>query len=154
MPQKKHLISIILIAIASHFFAACDEGNQSTGRAEPATSSGEPVLSWPATRATAEGGFEITLNPSNGEIEENKHFTLDVTVNSTKGELKHLTVKVDGDMPAHGHGMNTKPEGTPLSSASYRVEGMLFHMGGDWVITADVECDGKTERALFPITIQ
>jgi hypothetical protein len=37
-------------------------------------------------------------------------------------------------MPAHGHGMPTRPEVTAdLGDGDYRVEGMAFQMGGYWI---------------------
>lgn len=154
MQNSKRILSIILLGIGFHFLAACGENKKTVSDDEPAAPSSGPVLSWPATRSTAKGSYEVTLTPSNGEIMQNKHFTLDVTLKAKKGGLENVTVVVDGDMPAHQHGMNTKPELTARSASESRVEGMLFHMGGDWVITVDITRDGKKEQALFPISVE
>ena len=47
-----------------------------------------------------------------------------------------------------------KPEVVAQGSLQYRVEGMVFHMSGDWVIMVDVARDGKTERAAFPVSVE
>jgi len=57
-------------------------------------------------------------------------------------------------MPAHGHGMNTQPEVVAGKEGDYRVDGMLFHMAGEWVITVEVGSQGKMERASFPVQIE
>ena len=77
-----------------------------------------------------------------------------MTVEAKSGKTENLSVLVDADMPAHKHGMNTKPETISKSSTSYRVDGMALHMAGDWVITVDVTRDGNTERATFPVSVE
>jgi hypothetical protein len=51
-------------------------------------------------------------------------------------EQEVALLAIDATMPAHGHGMNYKPEiversHTPQTSY-YRAEGLLFHMPGEW----------------------
>ena len=94
------------------------------------------------------------MNPTGGEIVENKHFSPDLHVKSTVTTAGVLEVKVDADMPAHGHGMNTQPEVVAGKEGAYRVDGMLFHMAGEWVITVEVGSQGKMERASFPVQIE
>ena len=43
-------------------------------------------------------------------------------------------VAVDGDMPAHGHGLPTRPLVRELGGGSYVIEGMKFQMGGHWYV--------------------
>ena len=63
-------------------------------------------------------------------------------------------VTVDGDMPAHGHGMPTVPEVTAdLGGGDYRVEGMQFQMGGYWVIDITVTAGGQTDRIRFGLDL-
>ena len=84
----------------------------------------------------------------------NQHFSVDVELEAKDGESAGITVSVDADMPAHRHGMNTKPEVSAIDGAGYRAEGMLFHMGGDWVIKVDVTRGGTTESASFPVSVE
>jgi len=154
MKNTKRILSIIILGIGFHFLAACGENKKAESDDQSAAPSNGPVFSWPATRSTAEGSFEVTLAPSNNKITQNKHFILNVILKAKKGGLENVTLVVDGDMPAHQHGMNTKPELTAKSASEYWVEGMLFHMGGDWVISVDITRDGKKEQALFPISVE
>jgi hypothetical protein len=68
--------------------------------------------------------------------------------------VEGATVVVDGDMPAHGHGMPTQPEVTAdLGSGDYRVDGMAFQMGGYWVVDVRVSADGETDTIHFGLDL-
>jgi hypothetical protein len=43
-------------------------------------------------------------------------------------------IRVDGDMPAHGHGLPTRPQVRSLGGGRYEVLGMKFQMGGRWYV--------------------
>ena len=63
-------------------------------------------------------------------------------------------VTVDGDMPAHGHGMATQPEVTAdLGGGDYRVEGMEFQMRGYWVIDVTVTANDQTDIIHFGLDL-
>ncbi|MGI9591600.1 MAG: cytochrome c peroxidase [Myxococcota bacterium] len=60
------------------------------------------------------------------------------------------TIAFDGGMPAHGHGFATAPRVTrELGDAEYLVEGVRFHMPGDWELRAVVtDATGRDGAAL------
>jgi hypothetical protein len=63
-------------------------------------------------------------------------------------------VTVDGDMPAHGHGMPTEPQVTAdLGDGDYLVEGMSFQMGGYWIVDVTVTYDGETDLVRFGLEL-
>jgi hypothetical protein len=63
-------------------------------------------------------------------------------------------VTVNGDMPAHGHGMPTQPEVTEdLGAGDYLVEGMSFQMGDYWVVDVSVTFDGQTDLVRFGLDL-
>jgi YtkA-like protein len=63
-------------------------------------------------------------------------------------------VTVDGDMPAHGHGMPTLPEVTAdLGGGDYRVEGMEFQMGGYWIVDVTVTSADQTDTIRFGLEL-
>jgi hypothetical protein len=45
------------------------------------------------------------------------------------------TIRVDGDMPAHGHGLPTRPRVVARGGGRYDVQGMKFQMGGHWYVS-------------------
>jgi hypothetical protein len=68
--------------------------------------------------------------------------------------IEGAAVSLNGDMPAHGHGMPTQPQVTAdLGGGDYRVEGMSFQMGGYWVVDVTVTADGQTDLIRFGLDL-
>ena len=141
-----------LIVLCAIFLVSCDDKSKSVDADPPAQSAVSE--NWPVTVVSDGGGYSVTMKPSEGEIQWNKHFGVGLSITPKKPTAGPLKVVVDADMPAHRHGMNTKPELFEQGDLSYRVEGMLFHMKGDWVISVEVSGDGSTERAEFPVLVE
>lgn len=60
--------------------------------------------------------------------------------------VEDANVQVTGGMPEHNHGLPTSPQVTEhLGDGRYRVEGMRFHMNGQWEIKISVKRDGLDE---------
>ena len=139
-----------IIAVCTALLVGCEQKEQAS---DDPPDSGTPTAAWPATKKTERGSYSVTVNPTKGAIDLNKHFSLDVTIEASDG-ADSLQVKVDADMPAHQHGMNTQPELSEKGDSTYQVDGMLFHMSGEWVIMVDVTRAGRTERASFPVQVE
>lgn len=120
----------------------------------PAPTPSNLAQSWPAKKPTNGGSFTVQLRPIGPAIPNNAHFSLDVLVEPTASAASPVSVVVDADMPSHGHGMNTTAETKLVDAHRYRTDGMLFHMGGEWVITVEVATATGKERAHFPVTIE
>ena len=53
--------------------------------------------------------------------------------------IENAMVRMTGGMPAHNHGLPTDPVVTEyLGNGDYRVEGVRFHMQGDWVLVVTI----------------
>lgn len=96
----------------------------------------------------------VTIRPESGSIVRNEHFSVEVLLEPGAGAGKPVSVLVDADMPAHRHGMNTKPEIVHEGGNRYRAKGMLFHMAGEWLITVEVSAGTTQERVSFPVLIE
>lgn len=70
-------------------------------------------------------------------------FGLVVTLCPARAELR----AVDATMPAHRHGMNYRPSVERLADGRWQVDGLLWHMAGEWRLQLEVAMDGRT-RAL------
>ncbi len=53
--------------------------------------------------------------------------------------------RVDATMPAHGHGMNYRPQVTALGSGRFRADGLLLHMPGRWMLAFSVGAGSSRE---------
>jgi hypothetical protein len=76
-------------------------------------------------------------------------------IETTDGEpVEGAIVGLNGDMPAHGHGMPTEPQVTgDLGGGDYRVEGMAFQMGGYWIVDVTVTAGGQTDLIRFGLEL-
>jgi hypothetical protein len=158
MIDPMRILSFLFAVSCLIVLGACGEGEEG-GESPPPdlgrAAAGPATTSWPSTKSSDRGGFEVSVQPVGGVIELLEHFSLDVTVVPMRdGGAGGMRVMVDADMPAHRHGMNTKPEIIEVGPGHYRVSGLLFHMAGDWVIMVDVSGDGQSERASFPVSVE
>jgi len=105
------------------------------------------------------GTYTVRWRPSGGVVPKNEPFELDVWVfrNGAEGEppvpVPGAIVLVSGWMPDHGHGMIRSPRSTDNGDGSYRVAGMLLHMGGFWELFLDLIVDDVSERAQFELEL-
>lgn len=64
------------------------------------------------------------------------------------------TIEADGGMPQHDHGLPTRPRITKeLGNGDYQLDGIRFHMRGDWELTFTVEAEGKTDTVVVKVTL-
>jgi hypothetical protein len=106
--------------------------------------------------ATEQGLFQTSYaaqyNPM--PINQIQSWTLHVT--SPDGQpVENAQIRVDGDMPRHGHGLPTKPEVTRyLGNGDYLVEGLKFHMPGWWVVDFHIDADGQSDKVRFNLLLK
>ena len=65
-------------------------------------------------------------------------FALELQICRDGAPLSPGRLRVDADMPAHGHGMNYRARVRERGAGRYTVDGLLFHMPGDWRVRIDV----------------
>jgi len=81
-----------------------------------------------------------------GRIPMARHFSLDVQLCDRGGVSGAQLAKADADMPAHKHGMNYRPTIKPLGNGRFRVDGMMFHMAGEWQLAFEVQAGKEITR--------
>jgi hypothetical protein len=63
-------------------------------------------------------------------------------------------IGVYGDMPAHRHGLPTRPKVTEnRGEGDYLIEGVKFTMPGRWQLILIITADGKRDKAKFNIDL-
>lgn len=74
-------------------------------------------------------------------------------------DLSKLQLKAfDARMPAHNHGMTTKPKISAIKAPTgagrqFRVDGVMLHMPGDWVLQFDIGYGGNDKVVSVPVRI-
>ena len=120
------------------------------------TGSGPPPetaeASW-QTAVTRKATYEVSWRPSASTVPLNQHFDVEVRVNKGGTPVEDAAVVLRCDMPEHGHGMNVVPQSAEAGGGLYRVEGVLLHMRGRWVMTIDVLVDGSAESTEFELQL-
>ena len=86
-------------------------------------------------------------------IEVGAPFTLVMNVCTRRGDGAEL-LRVEATMPEHKHGMNYTPTIVVIGNGRYRVEGMLFHMPGEWELAFDVRSGEEIERLTHDIVLK
>jgi hypothetical protein len=95
----------------------------------------------------------VALRPEPLQIEVGQPFSLIMNVCSKRGESAEL-LSLDATMPAHKHGMNYAAKIVPGVNGRYRVEGLVFHMPGEWELVFDVRFGGETERLAHGLVVR
>lgn len=106
--------------------------------------------------ATSWGTFYVQVTPQPNPIPLNQMFTLSIAVSQADDHAMAAagtTVAVDARMPAHNHGMNLQPRVTAIGDGTFRADGLLLHMPGQWELYVDVTRAAEMERATFVIDL-
>ena len=105
---------------------------------------------------TDNGFFLASYESSPSVIPLNKIHTWTLTVQTADGNpVTDAVITVKGDMPAHMHGLPTKPIITEGNQQGvYKANGMKFNMPGWWVITFHIMSGGKSDMATFNLIVQ
>ena len=133
----------------------------SAGRAQtPHAHHMEPAARVPTARlpnsiVSEGGGFAITLATSPSPIRLNEPFELTVLVRALAPDSRgSLSVTVDAEMPAHRHGMNTRPDREQLGEGRFLFRGLLFHMAGTWEVVIDAAQGRVRDRGIARLVIE
>jgi len=105
---------------------------------------------WVSSRGVYIVSFESSLEP----IEINRIHSWILHITSDGEPVTGASLAVSGGMPAHDHGMPTRPRVTAeLGNGEYRLEGMRFHMGGDWEVSIEIKANGKSDTVVVTLAL-
>jgi hypothetical protein len=115
------------------------------------TSATADELRWTSQRGLFTVSYRSELRP----IQINKLHAWVVHIETAAGRpLVGATIEVSGGMPMHNHGLPTRPRVTAeLGGGDYRVDGMRFHMTGQWEITLRISADGKSDTVVIALNL-
>lgn len=115
-----------------------------------------PKAAGQQTLATYSGTYTITATPKLDPLVINEIHEWTLHVENAGGRpVENARIMVEGDMPAHQHGLPTQPQVTEnLGNGDYLVEGMKFNMPGEWELTFTVTADDGSDAATFELVLE
>ena len=115
------------------------------------TGSAADEVSWTSQRGMFVVSYQSGLEP----IQINKLHAWLIHIENAAGEpVVGATVEATGGMPVHNHGLPTRPRVTAeLDGGDYQLDGMRFHMAGQWEITLSINADGNTDTVVIELTL-
>lgn len=72
-------------------------------------------------------------------------------VDAIGAPISDAAISLSGGMPAHGHGLPTKPIITAIGDGEYLVEGLKFSMMGSWELNFEIKSKEVSDTAKFTI---
>jgi len=83
-----------------------------------------------------------------------RHFLVEVQLCDGAGPSPATLSRIDATMPAHRHGMNYRPRIRQVGAGRFRVEGMMFHMSGDWRLEFELTAGTEVQRLFHDLAIR
>jgi len=101
------------------------------------------------------GDLVVTYSVPDGAVEINRMHSWVLHVESATGTpITGAAIEVDGGMPAHDHGLPTRPRVTrEIGNGDYQLDGLRFHMGGYWEIVVTVSTNAGVETIVIPLKL-
>ena len=115
-----------------------------------------PGPDYATTRASDAGRFHVSFRADADPVPVGRLHTWTLHVTRADGApVTNATIKVDGDMPQHGHGLPTRPRVTRhLGNGDYLIEGIKFQMGGWWVMEFTITAQARKDVAKFNLLLK
>jgi len=107
--------------------------------------------SWISQRGVFAVSYQSDLEP----LQINKLHAWIIHIEDATGEaVVGAQVEASGGMPVHNHGLPTRPRVTAeIGNGDYRLDGLRFHMAGEWEITISITVDGKTDTVVVDVML-
>jgi hypothetical protein len=101
-------------------------------------------------RASAGGLYAASLEPTE-PLRTRRMQTVRLLVRTAgQAPVEGASIRVDGGMPEHGHGLPTTPRVTRSPEpGTYQVDGLKFNMGGWWELRFRVASAVGTDSVTF-----
>lgn len=109
----------------------------------------------PLSAVSQPPGLHVSMYSELQPLTINQMHSWVIEVQDTQGEpINDAEILVEGGMPLHNHGLATSPQVTgALGEGRYQLQGMRFHMNGDWQLRLQIEHDGVTYQTTFNLTL-
>lgn len=98
--------------------------------------------------------YVLSYRTKPAKLAVSQHFVVEMAVCPKSGQPAPESVRVDGFMPEHNHGMNYRPVVKPGEGGRYLADGLMFHMPGKWDFIFEIRGAGRTDRVTHSIMLQ
>ena len=107
------------------------------------------------TRMSGSKRFRVTMRSNINPVPLSQIHSWTLHLETPEGvAIDDAQIGVYGDMPAHRHGLPTRPKVTEnLGGGDYLIEGVKFTMPGRWQLILIITADGKRDKAKFNIDL-
>lgn len=104
---------------------------------------------------SSNGSFKVSYSSKVMPIPINQIHQWVLLIENAEGKpVSDANIELQGGMPLHDHGLPTNPVATEyLGEGNYLIEGIRFHMMGDWEITLEISQGGHRETVLISLKI-
>lgn len=99
--------------------------------------------------------YRVGYTSATEPIEINEIHAWVLHVETADGEpVRDADITIEGGMPAHDHGLPTRPMVTEaLGDGDYRIGGMRFHMSGEWELEITIDAAPGRDVCTIPLTL-
>lgn len=146
--RKSQFLIILLCVLLAVLPVACSK------------SSAAPTVAAPKGATQAEklsdaGLFKVSYRSALDPISINETHSWTLHIATPDGApVNDAEIRINGGMPAHGHGLPTRPQVTKaLGNGDYLIEGFKFQMGGLWEVRFDITAGGQSDSVTFEFTL-
>ncbi|OFE13531.1 hypothetical protein PHACT_10600 [Pseudohongiella acticola] len=104
---------------------------------------------------TQPAGLHVHMQSELDPLVINQMHSWIIRVEDAQGNpVSDADIRVDGGMPEHNHGLATRPQITAnLGEGDYRLEGVRFHMNGEWELRLQIDHAGVTYQTALTLTL-
>lgn len=108
-----------------------------------------------ATWTSRDGHFHVTVESEIDPIVINRIHRWLLDIRDADGNaVGGANITVDGGMPAHDHGLPTRPRVTAEPApGQYVLEGLRFHMRGHWELQLTIEAGGIQDLVVISVDL-
>ena len=101
------------------------------------------------------GHFRVSVDADLKPLTINRIHSWVVRVQTRDGApVLSADIAIRGGMPAHDHGLPTRPESTRnLGEGRYLVEGMRFHMTGHWEVVLRIDSGARRDQVAIALEL-
>ncbi|MDH3981046.1 MAG: FixH family protein [Gammaproteobacteria bacterium] len=107
------------------------------------------------TRMSGSDRFRVSMRSNVDPVPLSHIHSWTLHLETPEGDaIDDAQIGVYGDMPAHRHGLPSKPRVTEnRGGGDYLIEGVKFTMPGRWQLILIITADGKRDKAKFNIDL-